>query len=98
MVMWMKFSNNKLTVNSACTNDFLIQWGEPHRLPQGRGLYRNWGAFFDFGDMLEIPSGITVPTVIMKQWTASFWFILPMFDTKRKAVLLQNINGEGAYI
>lgn len=58
MVLWLKFANPKLTVNSACSNDFIIQWGDPYRLPEGRGLYRNWGAFFDFGDVLEITSGI----------------------------------------
>ncbi len=50
--------------------------------------------------MQEVPGGIQVPTVIMKQWTVSFWVILPMtmFDTGQKYVLLQNIHGEGAYV
>lgn len=100
MILWLKFANDKLSVNSACTNDHLIQWGEPHRLPPGRGLYRNWGGFFDFGDSIEIPGGITVPSVLLEQWSISFWVILPMtmFDTKRKHVLVQNFNGKGAYI
>lgn len=58
MVLWLKFANENLLYNSACTDDFIMQWGDPHRLPKGRGLYRNWGAFFDFGDVLEIAGGI----------------------------------------
>jgi len=66
MCLWLKFGMPKLTINSACTEDFLVQWGEPHSLPKGKGLYRNWGAFFDFGDMIEIPGGIQSETVIME--------------------------------
>ena len=58
LVLWLKFASNNLALNSSCTEDFVVQWGEPHRLPDGRGLYRNWGAFFDFNDVLEIPSGV----------------------------------------
>lgn len=84
MVLWLKFANDRMLVNSACTNDHIVQWGEPTRLPPGRGLYRNWGGFFDFGDMLEICGGIQVPTRVMEQWSISFWVILPLsiFDTR----------------
>lgn len=58
MILWLKFGNNRVIVNSACTSDFLVQWGEPYRIPEGRGLYRNWGAFFDFGDTIEVVSGL----------------------------------------
>lgn len=58
MILWLKFSNNKVIVNSACTEDFLVQWGEPLRLPDGRGLYRNWGAYFDYGDSIEVLGGL----------------------------------------
>ena len=58
MILWLKFANNNVIVNSACTEDFLVQWGEPHRLPDSRGLYRNWGAFFDFGDTIEVVGGL----------------------------------------
>jgi len=90
MCLWLKFGMPKLTINSACTEDFLVQWGEPHSLPKGKGLYRNWGAFFDFGDMIEIPGGIQSETVIMEQWSISFWTILPMtiFQTQKKHVLV----------
>lgn len=66
MICWLKFANNRLTVNSACTDDHLIKWGEPHRLPKNRGLYRNWGAFFDFGDVIEIPGGIYTESILME--------------------------------
>jgi len=79
MVLWLKFSSPALTINSACTDDVLVQWGGPHRLPDNRGLYRNWGAFFDYGDVIEIPGGLQVNSVIMEQWTISFWLILPKF-------------------
>ena len=66
MVLWLKFASPRLTINSACTDNFVVQWGDPHRLPEGRGLYRNWGAFFHFNDVLEIPGGIQVQGSIMK--------------------------------
>ena len=78
MVCWLKFSADNLTINSACTDDFYLKSGQPQRLPKDRGLYRNWGAFFDFGDCLEIPGVIQLPTVVMEQWTISFWLILPI--------------------
>jgi hypothetical protein len=90
MVLWLKFANDKLGVNSACTDDHIVTWGDPHRLPPQRGLYRNWGAFFDFGDVLEISGGVQTPGVILEQWSISFWLILPltMFDTRKKHVLV----------
>ena len=56
--------------------------------------------FFDFGDVLEVPGGIKCPSILMKQWTVSFWVILPltMFNTGKKHVLLQNTQGTGAYV
>lgn len=100
MILWLKFSNATLTINSACTDDYLVQWGEPHRLPNDRGLYRNWGAFFDFGDVIEVPGGLSQTEGIMEKWSVSFWLILPitLYDTKRRHVLLQSINGVGAYV
>lgn len=100
IILWLKFASHNLCVNSANTNDMVIQWGEPFKLPPGRGLYRNWGAFFNFGDVLEIPGGVTAPRTLMYQWSISFWMILPMtvFDTKKKHVLVQSIHGQGAYV
>ena len=58
MVLWLKFDNDCLVINSACTNDTLVSWGKPYRLPKNKGLHRDWGAFFDFGDVLEVPGGL----------------------------------------
>jgi len=33
MLLWCKFGSENLTINSALTDDVLIQWGDPHRLP-----------------------------------------------------------------
>jgi hypothetical protein len=64
----------------------LIEWGKPKRLPKDRGIYRNWGAFFDEGDILEIPGGLDLPS---KEWTISAWVILPMpFATGRRHTLI----------
>ena len=100
IVLWLKFSSQNLTVNSANTEDIVLKWGEPYKLPPGRGLYRNWGVFFNFGDVIEIPGGVTSPGTLMYKWTISFWMILPLkvFDTQKKHVLVQNIDGEGAYV
>lgn len=65
IILWLKFASSNLTINSANTSDYLIQWGEPYRLPPGRGLYRGWGAFFNFGDVIEIPGGLTTKDVLM---------------------------------
>ena len=52
--LWCKFAGKNLPINSALSDDHLIMWGDPHKLPRHSGLYRNWGAFFDFGDVIEI--------------------------------------------
>ena len=91
MVMWLKFDNpNNFNINSACTQDLIVHWGKPSGLPKNMGLYRDWGAFFDFGDVLEIPTGIAVTGMIMEAWTISFWTILPMdvFTTHKKHILV----------
>lgn len=66
MVLWLKFASDRLSINSACTEDLLVQEGEPFRLPIGRGLYRDWGAFFDFNDVIMIPGGLALPGMIME--------------------------------
>ena len=100
LCLWLKFASDRLPLNSACTEDLLITIGEPFRLPTGRGLYRDWGAFFDFGDCIEIPGGLSIPGMIMEKWTVSFWMILPLnlHKTNKRHVLVQNIKGTGAYI
>jgi len=98
MVLWLKFNCDTIINNSSCTDDHIIMYAEPHRLPEDRGIYRNWGAYFDFGDVLEVPLGVQTPTKIMPQWSVSFWMLFPMVDSRQKKVLIQSIHGEGAYI
>ena len=78
MLCWLKFGNDRLILNSACADDRYVKYGNPHRLPKNRGLYRDWGAFFDFGDVIEIPGGITAPNILMDKWSISFWVVLPL--------------------
>ena len=58
MSLWLKFDSYKVSVNSADNEIVLIEHGQPKRLPKERGIFRNWGAFFDFSDVLEIPGGL----------------------------------------
>lgn len=65
-------------------------------MPKDRGIYRNWGAFFDFGDVLEIPDPIVIETGC---WSISVWLLLPItFETERRHTLVQAHNGRGAYL
>ena len=34
MLLWCKFGGPCITSNSALTNDTVVMWGEPHRLPK----------------------------------------------------------------
>jgi hypothetical protein len=48
MQVWLKMDAGNLCVNSASGDDFMIiKEGDPARLPLDRGIYRNWGAYFD---------------------------------------------------
>lgn len=49
---------------------------------------------------MEIPAGIKDTSGVLERWSISFWVILPitMFETNKEHVLVQNINGEGAYV
>lgn len=100
MILWLKFQNSRLVSNSACTEDILIQHGEPHQLPKNKGLYRDWGAFFDFGDVIEISNGIKLNPRLLEQWSISFWMILPLtiYETNKRHILVQSVAGSGAYI
>ena len=58
MEVWLKMDSGNLCVNSASGDDFMIiKEGNPARLPVDRGIYRNWGAYFDQGDVLMITNG-----------------------------------------
>ncbi len=74
----------------------LLTWGEPKRLPYERGIYRSWGAFFDFGDVLELPTPLELPS---GDWSISVWLILPIpYVTDRPHTLVQSVTGRGAHV
>ena len=60
IVFWLKFDSDCLSVDSSCTT-VPLRRGEPKSLPEEHGLYRNWGAFFTFGDMIEVRELIEFP-------------------------------------
>jgi len=73
-------------------------------MPPNRGIYRNWGVFFDFGDSLEIAGGLEVVGTPAaggeeKEWSLVFWTILPIsYNTNCCKVLAQSIHGRGGYL
>jgi len=73
MLLWLKFDAARISVASA--GDLpLLQWGNPQRLPKDRGIFRNWGTYFDFGDVVEVPGGIK----LKDKWSVSVWIVLPV--------------------
>ena len=77
----------------------ILQAGDPKRLPVDRGIYRNWGAFFDEGDILSLSNGgLGFPR---DQWTITAWITLPIVKFKnsgRRHVLVQPISGKGIHL
>ena len=58
MRLWLKFDSSNPATNSAGPPNTIRIHGRPGRMPHERGIYKNWGAFFDFGDCLEITGGL----------------------------------------
>ena len=93
----MKFDAANPAVNSGGMTNTVRQFGKPGRMPPNRGVYRNWGAFFDFNDCLLISGGLDM--VNLKEdknleWSISFWTLLPFtYDTKQRRVLIQDVTG-----
>ena len=64
--LWLKFDSGFPGLDSAYSCDFENQratitegnFKPPSRLPPNRGMFSNWGAFFEFGNGLEIIGGI----------------------------------------
>jgi hypothetical protein len=53
MDLWLKFDSSNVALDSSLSDEMmLIENGQPKRLPKGRGIYRNWGVFFNAGDSL----------------------------------------------
>ena len=104
MRLWLKFDSQNPAVNSSGKPITLRIHGKPGRMPPGRGIYHNWGAFFDLGDSLEIPSGLDYKGNPDKEkpqleWTVSFSTIYPYEYRKKKVrTLLQAYDGRGALV
>ena len=49
MRLWLKFDSENIAVNSAAQKNAIRVVGKPRRMPPGRGIHLNWGAFFDVG-------------------------------------------------
>ena len=58
MRLWLKFDSLNPAVCAAGRPISMRIKGKPGRMPPDRGIYSNWGAFFDLGDSIEIPNGL----------------------------------------
>jgi len=89
MRLWLKFDSPNPAVNSAGRQMTLRVHGKPGRMPPDRGIYNNWGAFFDLGDSLEIPNGFSHKGNLDKEkpqleWTIYFQTIMPFKYREQK--------------
>ena len=79
--IWFKFDSANPGVNSGGMTNTIRIFGKPGRMPPDRGIYRNWGAFFDFGDALMISGGIDImgsqDQGTHLEFSITFWTILP---------------------
>lgn len=106
MRLWLKFDSANLAVTSAQhgKGSLLIKHGNPGRMPPDRGIYRNWGAFFDFGDCLEIAGGLNhkgnrEQGKQQLEWSITFWTVMPaVYNSSAERVLVQAYDGQGAYV
>ena len=93
ILVWYKFGSSRIMMDSANSVKSLV-WGTPERLPKDKGLYENWGALFSFGDLIEIPKMIELPS----EYSISFWFIMPLIPSNSWHTLIQNYKGLGGSI
>ena len=104
MRLWLKFDSHNLAVNSAGRMNTISIHGKPGNMPPDRGIYRNWGAFFDLGDSIEIAGGLDHkgnrdPKEPQLEWTITFWTIYPaVYGKDATRTLVQAYDGRGAYI
>lgn len=82
MRLWLKFDSQNPSVNAAGRATTLRIHGTPGRMPPDRGIFSNWGAFFDIGEYLEIPNGLDHKgnrnsELPMLEWTIYFQTIMP---------------------
>ncbi len=97
MKIWLKMDAGNICINSAAGDDFIIiKEGDPARLPVDRGIYRNWGAYFDQGDILLITNGGL--NVVESSFTVTLWITLPIVkfqNSGRRHVILAPAKGKG---
>ena len=92
-------------MNSVGTANPIRIQGNPGRMPPDKGIYRNWGARFDIGDVLEIAGGgldhkgNSEPDLPQLEWSITFWTVLPaVYQTGKSRTLVQAYDGIGAYL
>lgn len=104
MRLWLKFDAANSSISSADCGKLIITHGKPGHMPPDRGIYRNWGTFFDFGDSLEIAGGFNhkgnkdtdQPQL---EWSITFWTVLPaVYNGNEDRILVQAYDGKGAYV
>ena len=103
MRLWLKFDSYNLAVNSAGRACTIRKHGKPGRMPPDRGIFKNWGAFFDLRDYLEIAGGLNHkgnkdPKLPQLEWTITFWTIPSGYMMHQRRTLVQAYDGKGAYI
>jgi hypothetical protein len=97
MQIWLKMDAGNICVNSAAGDNFMIlKEGDPARLPADRGLYRNWGGYFDQGDHLSISNGGL--GILDSSFSVTLWITLPIVkftNSSRRHVILAPSKGKG---
>jgi hypothetical protein len=58
--MWLKFDSGSAICDSACSETQFQICGNPTKLPQNRGIYRNWGYFFKEDDAIIVKDGLKI--------------------------------------
>ncbi|KAL4468387.1 hypothetical protein ABPG72_012281 [Tetrahymena utriculariae] len=78
MRCWFKFSSPHLAIDSTNTVQNVITIGNPYYFGNQIGLYSNWGAFFDEGDVIYLKDRIKFDqTSQTRSYSISLWFIYP---------------------
>lgn len=58
MRLWLKFDSSSAITNSACLETRLNFTGTPIKLPQNRGIFRNWGFLFQKDAAISFQDGL----------------------------------------
>ena len=83
-MIWLKFDSSSPEMSTA--GDYILtKRGDPKHMPPERGIFRNWGCFFDFGDLIEVPN----LKYEVDCFSVTFWMVLPVkYNTEAKHTLL----------